>query len=1228
MKRAALVLIGGLCATPAVAAEPEARWTAATPDALVDLSLSAAKRGGPDAIARTLLVHSLHEYTEAGKVVRALNTLAQTKSDIAADARWLGHGLTPTVSGQKQPPGLLTTFTILGPFEDTGGGLTRKEGPESPGHRFVGADYSWGVYAVRPRAAMPSSINARGLPLDLYVHPRNESCTYLSSMVRVANTTSFTVHVAAAGAFRLIWDGKDVATRESVHAQATLDRAAVKLDTTPGEHVLTLKVCTGARPDSGRVRVRFSDAQHRDLSLASSARLVDIDAAAKGARPNGTRATLQTSSLERASTVVDNPSSEQALIASVTMTLAGADDLRSSKVPGLLDRVAGAANLSSDRLALVGYLAPFGANQSGWLGQALLRAKREGDISTANFAQRALVRSRLRARLTDLAYASAREPPLSQARDPHARWLRSVVVAAQRGTGLTAKALADVRSIATEQGQRTALVVWRAIASLASNHPSLQLGALQRVVEAAPDADHPSYLARYQMMGAGTFERMAIDALKRQTSARAVADIGRQLLDTGRYQAAEHALQLATELSPNRGDAFVLLERVQRVRAAGSKADALALAPLVRAAELNPRDAKLTAELSFRRGERNTGAKAGDDAVYLVAPRVFLARAKAKPAPAEGVFERQLHWRRVVRFHPDKRVSQLMHYAREIIVEPRTEGERYERLPVGRGSELLIARVHKKDGSVVAPEEQDASGPMVRWPKLQRGDVVEIAVRSWTPGPVGRRGDAPFYFVDYAGSVDTHPVLYNDVVIDAPHDAPLAVDVVGGKADEHSIESKGGRKITRYVWNNPPSIPDEPWSPRTSEMLPVLVGSVYPTWDSFLQWYRGAVEGFTEPDEQIKRLAEELTAGKRTREEKLEALFNFVADDIRYVNFVSGEWWLPNRPQHLLARRQGDCDDKAMLLISLLRAVNIEAVEVLMQTRQTRQRKVMQSKRVAVPMFDHGIIYLPNEDGKGGRFLDATSPQSRVGSLPSMDAGAVALIVGGSSTASRQIQLTPLGDASHHGVDANWKLSLNSDGGGTLQASERHVGDDAFRLRNHLQQEDARAQWVEQNLIAGWFPSVSIDKKVSFDATLEGGATQVAYNAKSGSLARREGKELVVVLAPPMPITASLAPLTKRTLPVELPPQIAPRHRAMTVELKAPASHVFADLPPDANEDGGSFGKASVSFKLSPGGRTLTISRSIAFDRAHISVDEYDKWRHWLQSIDRLMQRSVRLTPR
>ncbi|MBW2454003.1 MAG: transglutaminase domain-containing protein, partial [Deltaproteobacteria bacterium] len=648
--------------------------------------------------------------------------------------------------------------------------------------------------------------------------------------------------------------------------------------------------------------------------------------------------------------------------------------------------------------------------------------------------------------------------------------------------------------------------------------------------------------------------------------------------------------------------------------------------PLRRAAELRPQDVRLSAAIAFRQGETDVQPKAGEDAAYLIDAAEFLARAKARPAPKEGVFERHLHWRRVVRFHPDKRVSQITHYAREIGIEPRTEFERYEHIPGAYNSELLIARVHRLDGSIEPPEEQDASGPMVRWPKLKRGDVVEIAVRSWTPGPVGRRGDRPFYFVDYVGALDTHPVLHNEVVIDTPIGAPLSFDVIGGKPDERREERRGGRQVTWLIWKAPPTIPDEPFAPRTSEVLPLVVGSVYPSWDAFLDWYEGAVEGFTEPDEQVQRLAKELTAGKATREAKVEALFNFVADDIRYVNYVSGEWWLPNRPQQLLARRQGDCDDKAMLLISLLRSVGIEAREVLIQTRMTRRRAVMRSSRAAIPMFDHGIVYLPDADGEGGRFLDATSPQSRMGSLPSMDSGAMALLVG-KEEGSRIIE-TPEAKAADHGVDAHWTLKLDEDGGGTLSASERHVGGRAFRLRTHLREEDARTQWVEQNLVAGWFPSLKMEGAVTFDGALPGGAATVTYGARSGSLARREGADLIVAIAPPMPITTTLAPLTQRHLPVELPPSIAPVHRRMTIDVVAPTSHLFADLPPDGTEDGGSFGKASVTFKLSPTKRRVTITRAVAFDQSRIPASDYRQWRRWLQGIDRLLQRGVRLVPR
>ena len=204
-----------------------------------------------------------------------------------------------------------------------------------------------------------------------------------------------------------------------------------------------------------------------------------------------------------------------------------------------------------------------------------------------------------------------------------------------------------------------------------------------------------------------------------------------------------------------------------------------------------------------------------------------------------------------------------------------------------------------------------------------------------------------------------------------------------------------GRVVTRYTWDNPPAVTDEPLAPKLSETLPVVVGSTFASSADFRKWYRAAVKGFTEPDNQVRKLAAELTRGKSTREEKLKAIFEFVADDIRYVNYVSGEWWLPNRPQELLARRQGDCDNKAMLLITLLKAVGIDATEVFVQTRYTAQPSLLRSERAAIPVFDHGIAYLPAANGKPGTWLDATSPESRLGPLPSMNTRAMALFMDG-----------------------------------------------------------------------------------------------------------------------------------------------------------------------------------------------------------------------------------------
>ena len=381
--------------------------------------------------------------------------------------------------------------------------------------------------------------------------------------------------------------------------------------------------------------------------------------------------------------------------------------------------------------------------------------------------------------------------------------------------------------------------------------------------------------------------------------------------------------------------------------------------------------------------------------------------------------------------HPDRRVSMLIHYAREIVIAPRTEGELYEDLPVEADLvEILRARVHRKDGGTAFPTEEhnEGSRPRIRWPDLEPGDVVEVAFREWTARPVGGRGDAPFYFMDFAGAFATHPLLYDEVDVETLPDRPLYLDVLNGGDYKRTEKDENGHHVVRLVWEHPPVLNDEPLAPAQTEIVPVVVGSTFKTWSDFRAWYGEAVRGFTEPDDEVRRLAAELTKGKRTREEKLEALFNFVSDDIRYVNYTSGEWWLPNRPQQLLARREGDCDDKAMLLITLLKSRRDRRAGGHGADAPTGQPAVVLAKNAAVPLFDHGIAFLPGPGPGGGTYLDATSPQSRLGPLPSMDAKAVALR---HRRASEIVHLPP-SSPDDNGANVNWTITLKADGSGDL----------------------------------------------------------------------------------------------------------------------------------------------------------------------------------------------------
>ena len=176
--------------------------------------------------------------------------------------------------------------------------------------------------------------------------------------------------------------------------------------------------------------------------------------------------------------------------------------------------------------------------------------------------------------------------------------------------------------------------------------------------------------------------------------------------------------------------------------------------------------------------------------------------------------------------------------------------------------------------------------------------------------------------MDYAGAPSSHPLrLQRGRRRDAPaRPAGRSADLRRRpQRQAHAVQARGAatRKIatSRLVWDKPLIVPESrsrhlrPRSRPSSSDRPSRTGA------TSRKWYGEAVRGFTEADEEVRRMAAELTKGKKTREEKLRPL------RVRRRRHPLRElrpawWWLPNRPQQLLARREGDCDDDSADVIT------------------------------------------------------------------------------------------------------------------------------------------------------------------------------------------------------------------------------------------------------------------------------------------------------------------------
>lgn len=284
--------------------------------------------------------------------------------------------------------------------------------------------------------------------------------------------------------------------------------------------------------------------------------------------------------------------------------------------------------------------------------------------------------------------------------------------------------------------------------------------------------------------------------------------------------------------------------------------------------------------------------------------------------------------------------------------------------------EIDYVRVHKAGGGVVTAAEgsvQDLTAPVasgsriytdlrqkhVTVPGLRPGDVLEYHVVWRVHTPL-----APNHFwLEHYFLKEPFIVLDEQLEIDVPLDSALKLKTEPGL--DAVNKEQGGRRV--YTWKHANLKRQEPdksarRKKESDEPKPPHVQmSTFKSWGEVGEWYAVLERDRSVPDEKIRAKVAELVRGREGERAKVEALYEYVAKNFRYVSLSLGQGrYQPHAAAEVLANQYGDCKDKHTLLAAMLRAAGLRAYPALIHSARKIDAEVPSPAQ-----FDHVISAIP-----------------------------------------------------------------------------------------------------------------------------------------------------------------------------------------------------------------------------------------------------------------------------
>jgi len=536
------------------------------------------------------------------------------------------------------------------------------------------------------------------------------------------------------------------------------------------------------------------------------------------------------------------------------------------------------------------------------------------------------------------------------------------------------------------------------------------------------------------------------------------------------------------------------------------------------------------------------------------------------------------------------------------------------------------------------PDPQDlifwnARHKLVPVGRLEPGDAVELVTRrmgftyALLDGPQG--AEARFvppmagHFYDIVPFWSDRPVLEQSYRVTLPAAKALQYQFFNGGAEVSDRVKNGLRTLSITTRAYKPAT-REPGMVDWSDVAPKLLLTTAPDWKAKAVWFHGVqekAECFAVSPE-LQQIANQVTAGLATEEDKAAALTHWVAENIRYVglHMGKGEGFTLHPAAMTLRDRGGVCKDKAGILVALLRAAGLEAYAGMTMAGE-------RIENLAADQFNHCITVWRRASDKKAILLDPTWVPG-VRELWSSREQQQEVLMGLPEGAD--ILTTPIAPPQDHPLDMTLQATLRPDGTLTGKLKIRADGQSDAGLRRFYRNTPRRA-WAafEQNLLASFDPRAELQVHTHTDPDDLGTPFALEADLMIPGYARllTDGSLLLV------PFSAR-HPLGVATRAEELNLSLTPKERAFPVRigcskhvhleerLALPAGTKLQGLPADVKLEGP--GALQASWKQV--GNELRIDETLTLDRRIFTPAEWPSLRTALEAFRKLAETPLLLT--